>query len=79
MFKLFALLIESGKLTQFNLFNITVKPRMSGVGIVPKETRSCLVNLVYLIIFQNVILSDNISKCQPSLSDNKMYSYFFTL
>ena len=38
------------------LFNIIVKPRMSGLGIVPKEIRSRLFNLVYLIIFLTKLL-----------------------
>ena len=33
------------------LFDIIVKPRMFGLGTVPKETCSRLFNLVYLIIF----------------------------
>ena len=33
------------------LFEIIVKPRMFGLGIVPKETGSCIFNLVYLKMF----------------------------
>ena len=38
------------------MFNKTVKPRISGPGIVPKDTRSRLSNLVYLIIFLTKLL-----------------------
>lgn len=38
------------------LFNIIVKPRLFGSGIVPKDTGSCLSNLVYLIIFLKKLL-----------------------
>ena len=34
------------------LFNIIFKPRMFWLGILPKETGSCLFNLVYLKMFQ---------------------------
>ena len=38
------------------MFNITVKPRMSGIGIKSEETHSHLFNLVYLIIFVTKLL-----------------------
>ena len=38
------------------LFNIIVKPRMSGLDIVPKKTRSRLFSLVYLIIYLTKLL-----------------------
>ena len=38
------------------MFHIIVKPRMFGLGIVSKETCSCLFNLVYLIVFLTKLL-----------------------
>ena len=40
------------------MFNIIVEPRMSGLGIVPKETCFRLFNLVYLVYFSNKIVRD---------------------
>ena len=38
------------------MFTITIKPRMSELGIGSKETHSCLFSLVYLIVFLTKLL-----------------------